>query len=119
MLLSINLNLIYVSALAAPNTVNTMPEETLLAFGNHGQVDRTMPRDGSDSEQVLVAITRAGVDVEALAKELQDEGAKGFVDLLEGSAQCNRYQEQGAKLIHLSLRKRRSNPHQDCFAHPR
>jgi transaldolase len=73
-------DILYVSALAAPNTVNTMPEETLLAFGNHGQVDRTMPRDGSDSEQVLVAITRAGVDVEALAKELQDEGAKGFVD---------------------------------------
>jgi transaldolase len=73
-------DILYVSALAAPNTINTMPEETLLAFGNHGQVDRTMPRDGSDSEQVLVAITRAGVDVEALAKELQDEGAKGFVD---------------------------------------
>ncbi len=73
-------DVLYVGALAAPNTVNTMPEETLLAFGNHGQLDRTMPRDGSDSEQVLVAITRAGVDVEALAKELQDEGAKGFVD---------------------------------------
>ncbi len=73
-------DVLYVAALAAPNTVNTMPEETLLAFGNHGQIDRTMPRDGSDSEQVLVAITRAGVDVDALAKELQDEGAKGFVD---------------------------------------
>ena len=73
-------DVLYVAALAAPNTVNTMPEETLLAFGNHGQIDRTMPRDGSNSEQVLVAITRAGVDVDALAKELQDEGAKGFVD---------------------------------------
>ncbi len=73
-------DVLYVGALAAPNTVNTMPEETLLAFGNHGEVDRTMPRDGSDLEQVLVAITRAGVDVAALAKELQDEGAKGFVD---------------------------------------
>ena len=93
-------DILYVSALAAPNTVNTMPEETLLAFGNHGRVDRTMPRDGSDSEQVLVAITRAGVDVEALAKELQDEGAKGFVEFLERSAQCYRHQEQGAELIH-------------------
>jgi transaldolase len=73
-------DVLYIGALAAPNTVNTMPEETLLAFGNHGQVDRVMARDGSDSEQVLVAITRAGVDVGALAKELQDEGAKGFVD---------------------------------------
>ena len=73
-------DVLYIAALAAPNTVNTMPEETLLAFGNHGQVDRVMARDGTDSEQVLVAITRAGVDVGALAKELQDEGAKGFVD---------------------------------------
>ena len=73
-------DVLYVGALAAPNTVNTIPEETLLAFGNHGQVDRAMARDGSDSEQVLVAITRAGVDVGALARQLQDEGAKGFVD---------------------------------------
>ena len=73
-------DVLYVGALAAPNTVNTMPEETLLAFGNHGKVDGAMARDGSDSEQVLVAITRAGIDVGALAKELQDEGAKGFVN---------------------------------------
>jgi transaldolase len=73
-------DVLYVGALAAPNTVNTIPEETLLAFGNHGQVDRAMPRDGGDAEHVLVAITRAGVDVGALARELQDEGAKGFVD---------------------------------------
>jgi transaldolase len=73
-------DVLYIGALAAPNTVNTMPEETLLAFGNHGKVDGTMARDGRDSEQALVAITRAGIDVGALAKELQDEGAKGFVD---------------------------------------
>ena len=71
---------LYISALAAPNTINTMPEETLLAFGEHGAVDRAIPRDGGDAEQVLVAITRAGVDVGALARQLQDEGAKGFVD---------------------------------------
>jgi transaldolase len=73
-------DVLYVGALAAPNTVNTMPEETLLAFAEHGVVDRTMLRDGGDAEQILVAITRAGVDASALAKELQDEGAKGFVD---------------------------------------
>ena len=73
-------DVLYVGALAAPNTVNTMPEETLLAFGQHGVVDRAMPRDGGDAEQVLVAITRAGVDVSALARELQNDGAKGFVD---------------------------------------
>jgi transaldolase len=73
-------DVLYVGALAAPNTINTMPEETLLAFGEHGAVDRAIPRDGGDAEQVLVAITRAGVDVGALARQLQDEGAKGFVD---------------------------------------
>jgi transaldolase len=73
-------DVLYIGALAAPNTVNTMPEETLLAFGEHGSVNQAMPRDGGDAEQVLVAITRAGVDVSALARQLQDEGAKGFVD---------------------------------------
>jgi transaldolase len=73
-------DVLYVGALAAPNTVNTMPEETLLAFGQHGVVDRAMPGDGGDAEQMLVAITRVGVDVAALARQLQDEGAKGFVD---------------------------------------
>ena len=73
-------DVLYIGALAAPNTVNTMPEETLLAFAEHGAVDQAMPRDGGDSEQVLVAVTRAGVDVSTLAAQLQDEGAKGFVD---------------------------------------
>src|SRR5215469_10166874 len=73
-------DVLYVGALAAPNTVNTMPEETLLAFAEHGAVTQAMPRDGGDAEQVLVAITRSGVDVSSLARQLQDEGAKGFVD---------------------------------------
>src|SRR5262249_13667712 len=73
-------DVVYIGALAAPNTVNTIAEETALAFGQHGAVDRAMPRDGGDAEQVLVAIVRAGVDVGMLARELQDEGAKGFVD---------------------------------------
>ena len=67
-------------ALVAPNTVNTVPEETLLAFASHGKVDRAMRRDGDDAEQVLAGFARAGIDVAALAKELQDEGAKSFVD---------------------------------------
>jgi transaldolase len=71
---------LYMGALAAPNTANTVPEETLLAFANHGQIGKAMPRDGGDSEQVLVSVARAGIDVAALAKELQDQGAKGFVD---------------------------------------
>ena len=85
-------------ALAAPNTVNTVPEETLLAFANHGEVDRAMRRDGDDCEQVLAGFARAGIDVPALARQLQDEGASGFVDVLEGSALCHRDEEQGARL---------------------
>jgi transaldolase len=73
-------DVLYMGALAAPNTVNTMPEETLLAFANHGQVDQAMTRDGGDAEQVLASIARASIDVAALARQLQDEGAKGFVD---------------------------------------
>ncbi|HET6196611.1 MAG TPA: transaldolase [Acetobacteraceae bacterium] len=73
-------DVIYMGALAAPNTVNTVPEETLQAFASHGQVDRAMRRDGGDAEQVLAGFTRAGIDVAALARELQDEGAKSFVE---------------------------------------
>ncbi len=73
-------DVLYMGALAAPNTVNTVPEETLQAFANHGQVDQAMPRDGGDAEQVLASIARAGIDVTALARQLQDDGAKGFVE---------------------------------------
>lgn len=73
-------DVLYMATLAAPNTINTMPEETLLAFANHGAVDRPMRRDGDDCEQVLASIARAGIDVPSLARQLQDEGAKGFVD---------------------------------------
>jgi transaldolase len=71
-------DILYISALAAAHTVNTMPEKTLLAFGDHGQVSGTLPRDGGDAEQVLAEFTKAGIDVVKLAAELQDEGAKSF-----------------------------------------
>jgi transaldolase len=73
-------DVLYVASLAAPNTINTMPEETLLAFANHGQPATAMARDGGDAEAVLAAIVRAGVDVSTLARELQEQGAKGFVE---------------------------------------
>ena len=72
-------DVLYVGALAAPNTINTMPEQTLLAFGNHGAADQAITRDGGDAEQVLAATARAGVDIGALARQLQDEGTSGFV----------------------------------------
>jgi transaldolase len=71
---------LYISALAAPNTVNTMPEETLLAFANHGTMGGTLARDGGDAEAVLQAYAEAGIDTTALAEKLQSDAAKGFVD---------------------------------------
>jgi transaldolase len=70
---------LYVKALAAPFTVNTMPEGTLEAFGDHGEVGATLAPDGGDCETVLASFIKAGVDIDALAARLQDEGAKSFV----------------------------------------
>jgi transaldolase len=69
----------YVKALAAPFTVNTMPENTLKAFGEHGEMSGVLLPDGGDAETVLAQFTRAGIDIPALAARLQDEGAKAFV----------------------------------------
>jgi transaldolase len=72
-------DVLYVQALAAPFTVNTIPEPTLRAFADHGVIGATMPTDGGDSDEVLARFAAAGIDVQALADELQDEGAKTFV----------------------------------------
>jgi len=70
---------LYVRSLAAPFTVNTMPENTLKAFDDHGEIGGVLPADGGDAETVLGQFTSAGVDIPALAARLQDEGAKTFV----------------------------------------
>ncbi len=70
---------LYIEGLAAPNTVNTMPEPTLLAFVDHGKVATALPRDGGNAEAVLAAFTKAGVDLTALSTQLQSDGAKSFV----------------------------------------
>ncbi len=72
-------DILYITALAAPDTVDTMPEGTLKAFADHGEVGAAMPPDGGDCEQVLAKFAKAGIDVDALAAQLQDEGAKSFV----------------------------------------
>jgi transaldolase len=72
--------LLYVNALAAPFTVNTMPEGTLKALAEPGGVGTMMPADGGDGEQVLARFAGAQIDVRALALQLQDEGAKSFVN---------------------------------------
>jgi transaldolase len=71
-------DVLYIPALAAPNTINTMPEKTLLAFGDHGKLAGTLPRDGGDCESVLDNFQNAGVDLEQLAADLQSQGAKSF-----------------------------------------
>jgi transaldolase len=73
-------DVLYVKALAAPFTVNTMPEGTLKALADHGELGAVLPADGGDCEQVLGEFAKAGVDVDALAARLQDEGARSFVD---------------------------------------
>ena len=72
-------DVLYVAALAAPFTVNTMPEATLHALANHQQLGSILPADGGDSEDVLSRFRDAGIDIQALAARLQDEGAKSFV----------------------------------------
>jgi transaldolase len=68
----------YVSALAAEQTVNTMPEATLLAFGRHGSLDALLSTDTSAVEAVIAGVEQAGIDVDALAQELQIKGRDSF-----------------------------------------
>ena len=71
-------DILYVKALAAPFTINTMPEGTLKAFAQHGEVGAMLAPDGGDCERVLADFAKAGIDVDALAKKLQDDGATSF-----------------------------------------
>ena len=81
---------LYINALAAPNTVNTIPEKTLLAFAEHGKVGGVLPPDEGYAEALLAEFTRDGINDEALAAELQREGAESFAkswdDLLSNLA---------------------------------
>jgi transaldolase len=85
-----------VSAFAAPDTIDTMPEKTLLAFAEKGTVKSPMPKDGGEAEAVLKRFADAGIDVDAVAKKLQIEGAQSFAkswtDLMK------RIAEKGAAL---------------------
>jgi transaldolase len=81
-------DVLYVTSLAAPFTVNTMPEKTLLAFAEHGEVDDPLPADGGDAEDVLAAFAAAGVDVDGLAATLQRDGAAAFDDSWDKLLTC-------------------------------
>jgi transaldolase len=80
-------DILYVEALAAPETINTMPDMTLLAFADHGTVESVLRVDGGDTEAVLAKYARQGLDEQALAADLQREGTAAFAqswhDLLD------------------------------------
>jgi transaldolase len=80
-------DVLYIEGFASPFTVNTMPEPTLHAFADHGRVGDLVPADGGDCEEVLAEFAKVGIDVDALAKRLQEEGKEAFVkswnDMLE------------------------------------
>ncbi len=90
---------LYIDALAAPDTVNTMPEKTLLAFAEHGALKGVLPTDGGDAEQVLAAFTKQGIDIAALAATLQREGAQAFEKSLAGTAGSRRREEWGGAQV--------------------
>ena len=71
-------DILYVKTLAAPFTVNTMPEGTLKALADHGELDPILAADGGDCEEVLAEFAKAGIDIDALAAKLQEDGAKSF-----------------------------------------
>jgi transaldolase len=83
-------DVLYIKALAAPFTVNTMPEATLKALAEHNELGSILPPDGGDCEEVLAEFAKAGINIEALAAELQDQGANSFTkswnDLMAGIA---------------------------------
>jgi transaldolase len=72
-------DILYIKSLAAPFTVNTMPEGTLKALAAHTELGELLPADGGDCEEVIAQFTKAGIDVDALAVRLQEEGAESFV----------------------------------------
>jgi len=79
---------LYVEALAAPNTINTLPEATLHAFADHGRVKNTMPLDGGDAEEMLAAFAYEGINAAALAAQLQREGTLSFTQSWKDLLDC-------------------------------
>jgi transaldolase len=73
----------YIDGLRAPHTINTMPESTLRAFADHGQVGEPIAADGGDADVTLAQFESAGIDVDALAASLQSGGARNFVESWE------------------------------------
>ena len=90
-------DILYIKALAAPFTVNTMPEKTLNALADHGEIDHILPAHGGDCEQVLTRFAKAGIDIDALAEELQVEGASSFVKSWKELLACIASKSEGSQ----------------------
>lgn len=73
-------DILYVKNLIAPDTINTVPEETLLAFADHGQIGEILPRDGGDAQNILAQYRQLGIDDQVLGQRLQKEGAEAFIN---------------------------------------
>ena len=81
-------DILYIHALASPFTVNTMPEATLKALADHGEIGQTLPARARYCDEVLAKFAKAGIDIDALAAQLQDEGAKSFVKSWNELLEC-------------------------------
>ncbi|NOY63275.1 MAG: transaldolase [Gammaproteobacteria bacterium] len=79
---------LYLEALAAPDTIDTIPEKTLLAFVDHGQRKGVMAEEGGEAEALLTRFAQAGIDIDALAMQLQRDGAQSFVMSWQSLLQC-------------------------------
>jgi hypothetical protein len=90
----------YIKALAAPFTVNTIPDATLLAFADHGTLGEPMHADGGDAEKMIAKFAQAGINHDQLAADLQREGAESFVRGMERNAGLHQIEErtQGRRL---------------------
>ena len=93
-------DVLYVEALAAPDTIVTMPDETLLALADHGKVDTALPEDGGESAAVIAQFVRAGVDIDALAERLQHEGAQSFTQSWRDLMNCITAKRAGMPASH-------------------
>jgi transaldolase len=81
-------DVLYVKSLAAPHSINTMPENTLMALADHGSIGAMLPHDGGNAEAEIAEFTKAGVDVDKLAEQLQREGAEAFVKSWDDLLSC-------------------------------
>ena len=81
-------DVLYVKSLAAPHTINTMPEKTLHALADHGEIGKMLAPDGGDAEAELAEFRKAGIDIDALAEQLQREGADAFVKSWDDLLAC-------------------------------